>query len=143
MSGPPGRPGRILQPFFGPPRIRAVEESLRAQAIDLVEAVKARGGCDFVADIAVPLPAQALLTLLGLPLEDRDRFIESKNAALELTDALSLGMERLATHPERRREPADAPSLSSRPPWRNCCGWTHRPRSCPGPSPPGPWSTPI
>ncbi|MFI0735949.1 cytochrome P450 [Streptomyces sp. NPDC021225] len=179
---------RILQPFFGPRRIRALEESLRAQAIDLVEAVKARGGCDFVADIAVPFPVQALLTLLGLPLEDRDRFIESKNAALELTadavgeltltdeervarvaqtmalggyltklietrrtrpgddvlseilaidgddrlsdteamgvclmlvlagletvtDALSLGMERLATHPERRRELADDPSL--------------------------------
>jgi cytochrome P450 len=76
---------RILQPFFSPRRIRPLEESLRAQAVALVEAVKARGACDFVADIAGPFPAQALLTLLGLPLEDRDRFIGWKDAALRLT----------------------------------------------------------
>ncbi|MFH8349554.1 cytochrome P450 [Streptomyces sp. NPDC018045] len=179
---------RILQPFFSPRRIRPLEETLRARAVALVEAVKARGACDFVADVAVPFPAQALLTLLGLPLEDHVRFTEWKNAAIELTadasgelpltdeertarigrtmamggylaelihtrrahpgddilsellaidgadrlsddealglclmfvmagletvtDALSLGMERLATHPERRRELADDLSL--------------------------------
>ncbi|MGW6578792.1 cytochrome P450 [Streptomyces globisporus] len=76
---------RILLPFFSPRRIRPLEESLRAQAIDLIEAVKGRGSCDFVADIAGPFPAQSLLTLLGLPLDDRDRFIGWKDAALELT----------------------------------------------------------
>ncbi|MEU1019716.1 cytochrome P450 [Streptomyces sp. NPDC005900] len=76
---------RILQPFFSPRRIRPLEDSLRAQAVDLIEGVKARGGCEFVADVADPFPAQALLTLLGLPLEERERFIACKTAALALT----------------------------------------------------------
>lgn len=76
---------RILQPFFSPRRIRPLEESLRAQAVDLIEGVKARGGCEFVADIADPFPAQGLLTLLGLPLEEREQFIACKTAALALT----------------------------------------------------------
>ncbi|MEU7583288.1 cytochrome P450 [Streptomyces sp. NPDC041068] len=76
---------RILQPFFSPRRIRPLEESLRAQAVDLIESAKARGGCEFVADIADPFPAQGLLTLLGLPLEEREQFIACKTAALALT----------------------------------------------------------
>ncbi|MEV5976430.1 cytochrome P450 [Streptomyces sp. NPDC052114] len=76
---------RILQPFFSPRRIRPLEESLRTQAVDLVEGVRARGGCEFVADIADPFPAQGLLTLLGLPLSERDQFIACKTAALSLT----------------------------------------------------------
>ena len=76
---------RILQPFFSPRRIRPLEELLRAQAVDLIEAAKARGGCEFVADIADLFPAQALLTLLGLPLDEGDQFIACKTAALELT----------------------------------------------------------
>ncbi|WP_421109277.1 cytochrome P450 [Streptomyces sp. NEAU-S77] len=76
---------RILQPLFSPRRIRPLTDALRAQAVDLIEAVKARGGCDFVADIAVPFPAQALLTLLDIPLADRDRLIAWKDAALQLT----------------------------------------------------------
>ncbi|MGW7276551.1 cytochrome P450 [Streptomyces sp. NPDC054864] len=78
---------RILQPFFSPRRIRPLEDLLRAQAVELVEAAKARGGCEFVADVADLFPAQALLTLLGLPLEERDQFIACKTAALELTAA--------------------------------------------------------
>ena len=53
---------------------------VRALAGELIDGFAARGECDLVADLAVPLPAQVFLTLFGLPLEDRDRLIAWKEA---------------------------------------------------------------
>ncbi|MDT7618378.1 MAG: hypothetical protein QOF00_5825 [Pseudonocardiales bacterium] len=78
---------RILQPFFSPRSIRPLEQPLREQAIALIEPLLDRGECDFVAEVAVPFPVQTFLTLFGLPLEDRDRFLVWKDAILGLTDA--------------------------------------------------------
>ena len=38
-----------------------------------------------MADLATPYPSQVFLTLFGLPLEDRDRLIEWKDAIIELS----------------------------------------------------------
>lgn len=77
---------RILQPFFSPRSIRPLEQPLRAQLAELIDPLVERGGCDFVADVAVPFPVQTFLTLFGLPLQDRDRFLLWKDAVLGLSD---------------------------------------------------------
>src|SRR5215469_4369458 len=73
---------RILQPFFGPRGIAAWQPRVRALVGELIDGIMARGECDVVAEIAVPLPAEVFLTMFGLPLEDRDRLIAWKEGLL-------------------------------------------------------------
>jgi cytochrome P450 len=47
--------------------------ALREQASSLIDAVAANGACDAITDIANPFPFGALVTLCGLPLDDRDK----------------------------------------------------------------------
>jgi cytochrome P450 len=68
----------------------AVEEirpRLREQAAALVDAVAASGGCEAMADVAEPFAAQVLLTLLGLPLDARDRLIVWKDSHAAILEA--------------------------------------------------------
>jgi cytochrome P450 len=74
---------RMLDPFFGPRRLAELESSLRAQVVEIIERFSSRGGCDIVSELAIPYPTQVFLTLFGLPLEDRDRFIGWKDAVLD------------------------------------------------------------
>ena len=73
---------RILQPFFSPRGIAGWLPEVRALAGELIDGIVGRGQCDLVAELAVPLPAQVFLTLVGLPLADRDRLIAWKEALL-------------------------------------------------------------
>jgi cytochrome P450 len=73
---------RVLQPFFSPRGTASWLPMVRALAGELIDGIVARGECDLVADLAVPLPARVFLTMFGLPLEDRDRLIAWKDALL-------------------------------------------------------------
>jgi cytochrome P450 len=66
---------RILDPMLAPRVINAMEDELRAQIRELVEAFASTGRCDAVADVARLYPTQVFLTLFGLPLADRDKLI--------------------------------------------------------------------
>lgn len=77
---------KILQPFFSPHTLSELLPSLQPQAVDIIDAVAARGECDAVADIAVPYPSQVFLTLFGLPLADRDRLVGWKDAVIAIAD---------------------------------------------------------
>jgi cytochrome P450 len=80
---------RILDPFFGPKRMGALDTELRAQAGRIIDELAVRGSCDIVPDLANLYPTQVFLTLFGLPLEDRERLIAWKDSILELTDPTS------------------------------------------------------
>jgi cytochrome P450 len=75
-SDPPDhtRLRRLINRAFTP---RVVEE-LRPRVQDLVDGmldqVQAKGEMDFIRDIAYPLPATVIAELLGVPVEDQDRF---------------------------------------------------------------------
>ncbi len=58
-----------LQKVFSPKTIAGLRESIRDLARDLIDAVKAKGSCEFMAEIAEPLPVQVFLKMLGLPLD--------------------------------------------------------------------------
>ena len=58
-----------LQKVFSPKTIGALRESIRDLARDLIGPVVAKGACEFMAEIAEPLPVQVFLKMLGLPLD--------------------------------------------------------------------------
>ncbi len=75
---------KILQPFFSPHTLGAMLPALQAQAIEIIDAIATKDGCEAMRDLAIPYPSQVFLTLFGLPLEDRDRLIRWKDAVIAL-----------------------------------------------------------
>jgi cytochrome P450 len=71
-SDPPEhRPFRaLMQPFFMPASLAALEPVARSIAIKLLEPLLAAGGGDFAHDFARPLPPQVLLARMGQSLTD-------------------------------------------------------------------------
>lgn len=67
---------RVLDPLFAPGVINRMEDELRRQVGDLIDAFAGRGECDIVSELAIPFPTQVFLTTFGLPLVDRDRLID-------------------------------------------------------------------
>ncbi len=77
---------RLVAPAFSPTLIRKLEDGVRAKARELLSRVAKRGECDFVTEIATPLPLWTLSELLGVPEEDRQTLIQWSNEALALLD---------------------------------------------------------
>lgn len=67
---------RVLDPMLAPRIIDAMEDDLRSQIRKCIIAFSDQGTCDAVRDIARLYPTQVFLTLFGMPLADRDQFIE-------------------------------------------------------------------
>jgi cytochrome P450 len=63
-----------LQKVFSPKTIAGLRESIAELAGHLIDGVKAKGGCEFMAEVAEPLPVQVFLKMLGLPLERQDEY---------------------------------------------------------------------
>jgi len=68
------RQRRLINKGFTPRAVRALEGHVRALADEAIDQVAARGECDFVTDIAVAVPITVIAELMGLPVEDRERF---------------------------------------------------------------------
>lgn len=66
----------LLNPLFTPKRMATMEADIRKAAVDLIEKVKDQGCCEFDSAFAHPFPASIFLTLLGLPLDMTDQFVE-------------------------------------------------------------------
>jgi len=56
---------------FTPRRVRALEDTVTAVCDEIIDRVCTSGGCDFVADIAAPLPMIVIGNLLGVEAGDR------------------------------------------------------------------------
>ena len=67
------RQRRLLNQGFSPRMIRAMEERVRQVVGEVLDRIATRGECDFVTDIAVPIPLVVIAELMGLPVEDRDK----------------------------------------------------------------------
>jgi cytochrome P450 len=63
-----------LQGAFSPKAVTALKDEIRARAAGLVSGVRDRGHCEFMSEIAEPLPVQVFLTMLGLPLERQNEY---------------------------------------------------------------------
>jgi cytochrome P450 family 142 subfamily A polypeptide 1 len=65
---------RLINRGFTPRAIRSLESHIRDIVNEALDKVSALGACDFATDIAVPVPITVIAELMGLPLEDRERF---------------------------------------------------------------------
>jgi len=72
--------------MLAPRVVNALEDELRRQIQVLIDAFIDRGECEVNADIGRLYPTQVILTLFGLPLEDRDRLIEWVNIIVGTSD---------------------------------------------------------
>jgi len=67
---------RIVSAGFTPRRVEEHEPFLRKRVGELIDRVAARGECDFVREIATPLPMYMIGELMGLPEADYDQLLE-------------------------------------------------------------------
>jgi cytochrome P450 len=65
------RQRRLLNQGFSPRVIRAMEPRVRQVVTEVLDRVADRSSCDFVTDVAVPVPLVVIAELMGLPVEDR------------------------------------------------------------------------
>jgi cytochrome P450 len=70
---------KILDPRFSRRRMAEIEPDVRASANRLIDAIVDVGACEFDRDFAVPLPCQAFLSLMGLPQDELELFLELKD----------------------------------------------------------------
>jgi methyl-branched lipid omega-hydroxylase len=73
---------KILQTAFVPRSVAAIEGRVREIVTGVLDAVVEKGRCDFVTDVAVPIPLRVLAGLMGLPDEDVPR-LEDWTARIE------------------------------------------------------------
>lgn len=68
------RQRRLINSGFSPRMIREMEPRVRTVVTEVLDRVARKGECDFLSDIAVPIPLVVIAELMGLPPEDRERF---------------------------------------------------------------------
>jgi cytochrome P450 family 142 subfamily A polypeptide 1 len=66
---------KLVSRGFTPRSVRASEPAIRAACTEIIDAVAARGECDFVNDIAAPLPMIMIGDALGVAPEDRAQLL--------------------------------------------------------------------
>jgi cytochrome P450 family 142 subfamily A polypeptide 1 len=66
----------IVSSGFTPRRVQAHEPFLRQKVRELLDRVAERGECDFVRDVATPLPMYMIGELMGLPEADHEKLLE-------------------------------------------------------------------
>ncbi|CAM3392146.1 cytochrome P450 [Mycobacterium intermedium] len=81
---PPGHAKyrRILDPLFTPREMARREPHVTELVNEMIDGFADRGECDFHAEFAVPLPCTVFLQLLGLPLDDLDKFLQWKDGVI-------------------------------------------------------------
>jgi len=65
---------RLINKGFSPRMMRTLEPRVHQIAAETLDRLEGRHACDFLAEIAVPIPMVVIAELMGLPVEDRDRF---------------------------------------------------------------------
>jgi cytochrome P450 len=73
---------KLLDPLFAPRKMVAMEEEVAVLVNDLIDRFIDRGEVDFGKEFSVPFPSQVFLTLLGLPLDEVDRFLKMKDGII-------------------------------------------------------------
>jgi cytochrome P450 family 142 subfamily A polypeptide 1 len=63
---------RLVSEGFTPKRVRAMEDKLRLVCDSIIDRVCERGSCDFVREVAAPLPIIMIGDMLGVAPDDRD-----------------------------------------------------------------------
>jgi len=73
---------KLLDPLFSPHKMAPLEDEVSALVNDLIDGFIDRGEVDFAKEFSIPFPSQVFLTLLGLPLDELDRFLTMKDGII-------------------------------------------------------------
>jgi cytochrome P450 len=73
----------LVTPAVAPRALAVMEAELRDRAARIVAAAGEGGTCDFLADVAVELPLQAVAALMGVPAADRHDLMAWSNTTLD------------------------------------------------------------
>ena len=76
----------LVQRGFTPKHIKQIDEYIDIKARQIIDAVQAKGECDFVIEIAAQLPLQIICDMLGIPQEQHQRIFELTNIILGVGD---------------------------------------------------------
>jgi cytochrome P450 len=76
---------QLLAPRFGPAAVAAMEDKVRLRARELIEPLVGRNRIDFLNDFALQYPTSIFMELMGLPMEERDRFMHWEHEILQLS----------------------------------------------------------
>lgn len=110
---------RLITPLLSRHAVGALEARARTSVAAIAEKVREQGSCDFMAEVALRIPAEVFLEQMGLPLEGADEIIATRllpgklNASNDPDGSLlaaavsavrSMFEEVVA---ERRKQPAD------------------------------------
>ena len=95
MSDPPHQTKlrRLVSRSFTPKAARALAPRIDQLAKQIVDAVIARGECDFVADVAGELPSYVIAELIGIPLDDGRRLYRLTETLHSAPEALPEGAQ--------------------------------------------------
>jgi len=73
---------RLLDPLFSPHKTAVMEDEVRSLVNRLIDRFEDRGEVDFAKEFSVPFPCEVFLTLLGLPMDELDRFLAMKDGII-------------------------------------------------------------
>ncbi|MHC9294402.1 cytochrome P450 [Mycobacterium sp. LTG2003] len=77
---------KLVSRLFTPRSVAALEEKLAIAARDIVAAAKEKDSGNFVDDVAMSLPLQAIADLIGVPEEDREKIFHWSNCIMNTDD---------------------------------------------------------
>ncbi len=98
MDDPHHKPRRnLVNKGFTPRRVDDHEPKIRRICNELIDAVAPRGKCDFVRDIAAPLPMIMIGDMLGVEPEDRDKLLRWSDDLINATTATASPEIRMAS----------------------------------------------
>lgn len=77
---------RIVSQAFNPRMVRSIEDTIQAVADDIIDRAAPTGGCDFVVDMAAPLPLKVICDMMGVAESDYDAVFGCSNVILSMGD---------------------------------------------------------
>ncbi len=76
----------FINPLFTPSAMSKLEGRIRNYAIEYIEAFRANGSCEFMADFAFEFPIKVFLELMDFPLSNTKQFLEWEYGLLHEMD---------------------------------------------------------
>jgi cytochrome P450 len=73
---------RLLDPLFAPRKMALLDDEVSGLVNQLIDQFVERGEVDFAREFSIPFPSQVFLILLGLPLDQLDRFLAMKDGII-------------------------------------------------------------
>ena len=107
---------KLVSGPFTPRNVTSLEPAIRKRATEVIDAVAAKGRCDFVMDLAWDVPITVMCEFMGIPQEDRVKMFEWSTIAAtpetgspeeNQTATMSLMTYALELAQKKRDEPDD------------------------------------